>query len=324
METTAAASRLMLGLAFAAVWIVWGSTYLAIAVAIETLPPLVMAGVRFVVAGVLVLGFVRLRGAVWPSRRQWRSAAIVGALMLLGGNGLVTWAEQTVPSSIAALLITTVPLWMTLLEGSVYGGRKPGPRAWIGLALGFLGVAVLVRPQPEDVAAWPLLGSLALITAAFSWANGSLLSRRLDLPSSPMVAVGAEMLAGGALMALIGIARGELVGFDVGAVSARSMSAWLYLVAFGSIMAFSAYMFLLRHVSATAVSTYAFVNPMVAVLLGWWLADEPVTLRVLGAGGLIVVAVVVILLRPSRRRMVSVADAPGGLDGDQRQVHAEA
>lgn len=313
--------RLLLIAAFLAVWVIWGSTYLGIAIAIETLPPLVMAGMRFVVAGLLMLAFARARAMAMPDLRQWRAAAIVGVLMLFGGNGLVTLAEKDVPSSIAALLITTVPMWMTLLDAPFYGGRRPGRRAWAGLVLGFVGVGILVRPSGNDLASWPLLGSILLVSASFFWAHGSLLSRKLTLPKAPIVAIGAEMLAGGASMAAAGVLRGELVAFDPAAVSTRSAVAWIYLTIFGSIIAFSAYMHLLRKVSSTAAGTYAFVNPVVAVVLGWWLAGEVITPRVLVAGALILIAVMAILWKP-RARVAS--GRPAAADACEREAHAEA
>lgn len=333
MDAQASRRRLAIGLSLAAVWVVWGSTYLVIAIAIETIPPFLMASLRFCSAGVLLLAFARLRGLPWPGAREWGAAALVGTLLLVGGNGLVTWAEQTVPSSIAALLITTVPLWMALLDGLVYRGARPKRRTWLGLLLGFAGVGILVRPTGDDLGALPLWGTLALLLAAFSWANGSLWSRRLPLPASPLVAVGAEALAGGMVLAVLAGVRGEFVGFDPAAVSGRSLFALLYLVLLGSIAALTAYQYLLRTISASAVSTYAFVNPVVAVALGWFVAGEPITPRVLLAGALIITAVVFILGTWKRRRRPAVSarsDAsislgtPRRSDGSERQAHAEA
>ena len=328
-------------LSLAAVWLVWGSTYLVIAIAIETIPPFTMAATRFVVAGLLLLAFARSRQLPWPNRRQWGAATLVGTLLLVGGNGLVTWAELTVPSSIAALLITTVPLWMTILDGLVYGGARPKRRTWIGVVLGFVGVAVLVRPTGDELGALPLLGTLALLAAAFSWANGSLWSRRLPLPNSPLMAVGAEMLTGGLVLAAIAGLRGEFGALDLAAVSARSGWSLAYLVLFGSIAALTGYQYLLRTISAAAVSTYAFVNPLVAVTLGWFVADEPITVRVLVAGSLIVTAVVVILgswkRAPRWRPQAELPQTqsasplatidlgtPGLGDGSEGQAHAKA
>jgi drug/metabolite transporter (DMT)-like permease len=334
MQQVNRASRWAIGLSLGIVWIVWGSSYLAIAVAIESIPPFAMAATRFGVAGVLLLGFARLRGTAWPERRQWGAAALVGTLLLVGGNGLVTWAEQTVPSSIAALLITTVPLWMTILDGLIYGGKRPTFRTAAGLVVGFTGVGILVRPSGDELGSLPLLGSIALLVASFSWAHGSLWSRRLPLPTSPLMAVGAEMLCAGVILAAIAAARSEFSDFDPGAVTPRSLVSLAYLVVFASIAALTAYQYLLRTISASAVSTYAFVNPIVAVALGWTLASEPVTARVLVAGALIVTAVIVILgvwerprPRPSaaHREETSVGTRiPGRGDGGERKAHAEA
>lgn len=311
---------------FAAIYLVWGSTYYVIAVAIETLPPFVMAGARFLAAGLVVFGWARWRGAPRPRASHWVSTGVVGILMLVGGNGLVTWAEQSVPSSIAALLITTVPLWMTMLDG-LYGGRRPRGWTWLGVILGFAGVVVLVRPSGDELGGLPLLGSAALLLASFSWANGSLLSRRLSLPQPASLAVAMEMIVAGAVLLALGSARGEWEGFAWEQVSLRSLLAVIYLIVFGSIIALSAYMYLLRRASAAAVSTYAFVNPLVAVALGWWVAREPITPRVLGAAGLILAAVAVILWawRRQEQRSTPVFDRPDVVaESLQRQRHAEA
>jgi drug/metabolite transporter (DMT)-like permease len=307
MDAEHASRRLLIIVSFVAVWFVWGSTYLAIAIGIETMPPFTMAGTRFLLAGAAVLGWCSLRGVRVTRIRHWRNAAVLGGLMLAGGNGGVTWAEQSVPSSIAALIITTVPLWMTFLDGAVYGGRRSTRRTWIGMGLGTLGMIGLLRPSGDDLGTLPLAGSLVLLGSAFAWANGSLLSRKLELPRSPLAALGAQMTAGGAILLLCAALTGEVATFDPATVSLRSGLALGYLALFGSIVSLSAYMYLLREVPASAVGTYAFVNPIIAVALGWWIAGEPLTSRVLAAGTLIVFAVVVILM-PWRRRRI------GGLE----------
>lgn len=301
MDAVLTRRRMWIAISFVAVWFVWGSTYLAIAIGIETMPPFTMAGTRFLLAGLLVLGWCAARGIRVTRPLYWRNAAIVGGLMLVGGNGGVTWAEQTVPSSIAALIITTVPLWMTFLDGTIYGGRKTTVRTWFGLGLGFLGMVGLLRPSGDELGTLPLAGALVLLGSSCAWANGSLISRKLELPRSPLAALGAQMTAGGAILILLAALTGELAAFDPSAVSLRSVLALVYLALFGSIISLSAYMYLLREVPASAVGTYAFVNPVIAVLLGWWIASEPLTPRVLLAGAMIVVAVVVILV-PLRRR----------------------
>lgn len=308
MDADLARRRLWIALSFVTVWFVWGSTYLAIAIGIETLPPFTMAGTRFLVAGLAVLGWCALRGIRITEPAHWRSAAVLGALMLAGGNGGVTWAEQSVPSSVAALIITTVPLWMTFLDGTVYGGRRATVRTWAGLALGFLGMVGLLRPSGDELGTLPLAGALVLLGSSCAWANGSLLARRLAQPRSALGFLGAQMTSGGVILLTLAAASGEFAGFDPGGVSLRSVLALGYLAVFGSILSLSAYMYLLRQVPASAVGTYAFVNPVIAVLLGWSIAGEPLTPRVLLAGGMIVLAVVVILAPARRRRRAPAAE----------------
>ncbi|MEW5926699.1 MAG: drug/metabolite exporter YedA [Gemmatimonadota bacterium] len=286
------ASRAQVVAAFAAVYVVWGSTYLAILFAIETIPPFLMAGARFLVSGAALYAWTRSRGAPRPTRANWRAAAVVGAFLLVGGNGGVVWAEQRVPSGLAALLVATVPLWMVLLDWWRGGGARPRGRTWAGIAVGFLGLGILVGPAEllGGGAADPL-GAGVLVLASVLWAIGSVYSRRAALPESPFQATAMEMLAGGALLVLVGSAAGEWGRLDPAAVSGRSLLALAYLVVFGSCVGFTAYIWLLRHVEVAKVSTYAYVNPVVAVFLGWLLAGEPVTARTLAAAAVIVVAV---------------------------------
>ncbi len=285
-------SRAQVAAAFAAVYVVWGSTYLAILFAIETLPPFLMAGTRFLVSGAALYAWTRARGAPRPTRPNWRAAAVVGAFLLVGGNGGVAWAEQRVPSGLAALLIATVPLWMVLLEWWRSGGVRPGWRTWAGIATGFLGLGILVGPaELLGGGAADGVGAAVLVAAAALWAVGSVYSKRAALPESPLQATGMEMLAGGALLVLLGSLVGEWGRVDPGAVSARSLLALAYLVVFGSGLGFTAYVWLLKHVEVAKVSTYAYVNPVVAVFLGWLLAGEVVTARTLVAAAVIVVAV---------------------------------
>lgn len=306
MEAITARRRVQLAVAFATVWFVWGSTYLAIAIGIETMPPFAMAGIRFFGAGLGVLAWCAARGVRVTRWMHWRNATIIGSMMLAFANGGVTWAEQTVQSSIAALIITTVPLWMTFLDSTVYGGRRATRRTWAGLALGFLGMIGLMRPSGDALGTLPVAGVMMLLASSFAWANGSLLMRRLELPKSPLASLGAQMTAGGLVLLIFSTAIGELASFDPSTVSTRSWSALIYLAVFGSVISLSAYTYLLREVSASAVGTYAFINPVIAVALGWWIASEPMTPRVLLAGAMIVVAVVVILA-PMRRRKVEAA-----------------
>jgi drug/metabolite transporter (DMT)-like permease len=291
--------RLRLGAAFGAVYLIWGSTYLAIRLAIDTLPPLTMAGTRFLVAGTLLYIWARWRGArrgaPRPAAIHWRSATIVGGLMLLGGNGGVTWAEQRVPTGLVALLIGSVPLWMALLEAVRRGGTRPGGRTILGLVLGFGGVAWLVGPS--RLAGGPgidLLGAGVVLVGSLAWAAGSLYSRQAPLPAGPLLGTGMEMLAGGALLLLAGGLSGEWQRLDLAAVSPRSLLAFGYLVVFGSIVAFTAYLWLLRNTTPARVSTYAYVNPLVAVFLGWAVLGEALTAQVALAAVVILAGVVLI------------------------------
>ncbi len=289
-------------LAFAAVYLVWGSTYLAIRIAIETIPPLLMAGARFLVAGTLLYAFSRLRGAPRPTRRNWRGAAIVGALLLLGGNGGVVLAERTVPSGVAALLVATVPVWMVVLDWLWHGAARPGVRVFVGLALGLAGIGLLVGPGAFGGGAVDAAGAAILLVASLSWAAGSVYSPRAGLPRHAMLSTGMEMLCGGAALVLAGLLRGELPALQPSAVSGPSLLGLLYLVAFGSLVGFTAYIWLLDHVSAPRVATYAYVNPVVAVVLGWLVLGEPLTPRMLAAAAVIVAAVVLITTVGQRRR----------------------
>jgi drug/metabolite transporter (DMT)-like permease len=294
-----------------AVYIVWGSTYLAIRFAVETMPPFLMAGVRFLVAGSVLYAFRRLHGDPPPVRLEWRSAAIVGFFLLVGGNGSVVWAEQRVPSGIAALLVGSAPLWMVLLDSLRAGGRRPGGWAILGVVLGFAGIAILVGPAQliGIEGSVDLLGAGALTLAAFSWAVGSLYNRSAQLPASPLLGTGMEMLMGGLGLTLLGTLTGEWGRLDIAAIAPRSWWGLVYLIVFGSWVGFAAYTWLLRVAPTTLVSTYAYVNPLVAILVGNWLAAEPITLRVLVAAAIIVGSVAVITLtQPATSRKKAVEE----------------
>ena len=280
--------------AFAAVYVLWGSTYLAIAVAIESLPPLLMAGTRYLAAGVILYAFMRLRGEAAPTRLHWRNTAIVGGLLLLCGNGGVVLAERTVPSGVAALLVATVPMWMVVLEWLRPGGNRPAGRTILGLALGFVGMIVLVGPGLAGGARVDPLGAGLLLVASMAWAAGSIFSRGAALPKSALLATGMEMVCGGVWLLLAGLLRGEVAAANPSAFTTESVLAFLYLVVFGSLVGFTAYIWLLGVSTPARVSTYAYVNPIVAVLLGWAILNEPVTSRVLVAAAVIVLAVAVI------------------------------
>jgi drug/metabolite transporter (DMT)-like permease len=295
-------SRFALASAFAIVYVIWGSTYLAILFAIETLPPFLMASARFFVAGALLYGWSRvLGGAAAPSVVEWRSTAVVGVLLLLGGNGLVVWSEQRIPSGMAALLVGTVPCFMVVIDWLRPGGSRPTGRVVAGLALGLLGLVWLVGPDSVmGGGRADLLGAGALVFASLSWAVGSIYSRHATMPSSPFLGTAMQMLAASVALFAVSAVLGEPWQFDTSAVSLRSVLGFAYLVVLGSIVAFSAYIWLLRVSTPARVSTYAYVNPVVAVLLGWALAGEALTTRMLVAAAVIVSGVALITLAPRR------------------------
>ncbi len=287
-------SRLLL--AFAAVYLIWGSTYLAIRIVLESLPPFTMAGIRFVLAGIVLYAWMRFRGERAPSARQWRAALVVGGLLLLGGNGGVVWAQQRVPSGLAALLVSTVPLWMALLGWLRGDAPRPSRAVVLGLGLGLAGVVLLVgsRGAHAERAVDPW-GAAALTAATLSWTYGSLWSRRAELPSSPFLATAMEMICGGGLLLVAGSLHGEWARIDVASASARSLVALAYLAVFGSLLGFSAYIYLLRETTPARATTYAFVNPVVAMFLGWLVAGEALPPQALGAAAVILTGVVLIV-----------------------------
>jgi len=292
--------------AFAAVYVIWGSTYLAIRFGVETIPPFMMAGTRFIFSGMLLYLWARARGAPRPTLKEWRSASIVGILLLFVGNGGVTWAEQRVPSGIASLFAATVPLWIVTLDWAWHGAERPRPRVIIGLVLGVAGVLLLIGPdQLFGQSRIDLTGAGVLLVAAVAWASGSLYSRKAALPSSPLLGTAMEMLVGAAALYLTSAASGELSKFHPLAVSSRSWLAVGYLSIFGSIVGFSAYIWLLRVAHASRVSTYAFVNPVIAIFLGWSLASEAFTFTMLLSAAVIILAVVLIITNRPKS-----ADAP--------------
>lgn len=284
-------------LAFAAIYVIWGSTYLAIRFAIETLPPFLMAGTRFVLAGTPLYLWARLRGEERPTAANWRATAILGGLLLVGGNGLVSWAELRVASGLAALLVSTVPLFVVLLEWLGPRAVRVGPPRRLvsfGVFAGLAGIVLLIGPGDLLGARVDLLGAATLVIASLSWAFGSTLSKRLALPSSPILGTAMQMLAGGVLLLIVSGATGELGRFDPGAVSLKSLLALGYLVVFGAIVAFTAYVYLLQNVAVAKVATYAYVNPIVALALGWAMANESLSARTLVAATVILGAVVLI------------------------------
>jgi drug/metabolite transporter (DMT)-like permease len=280
------------------VYLIWGSTYLAIRVMVETVPPLLGSGVRFSLAGAVMLGVLSLRRSVRPTRAQLLSALLIG-LLLPGANAVVTVAEQEVPSSVAALLIASVPLWVILMRR---GSGERVSRAGIGAVLvGFAGVALLVRPGEQSGDA-TVLGLAAVVFAAVMWASGSFASPRLKLPRDPLVSTGWQMLLGGLVIVAVGLALGEASDVDPQAFSTRSVLALGYLIVFGSWVAFTAYAWLLQNAPISKVSTYAYVNPVVAIVLGFLILDEVVTpITVIGAAIIIVAVALVVRIENTRR-----------------------
>jgi drug/metabolite transporter (DMT)-like permease len=287
-------------MALLTVYVVWGSTYLGIRVVVESeIPPLLGMGIRFLAAAVIMLAFLAARrgfGSLRVTWRELRAAAIVGSLLLLGGNGLVAVAERTVPSGLAALIVGAVPLWFVLLR--VGGGERPGKLTWLGVLVGFAGIAAITLPRGgiDGVQAW---GVLVVLAATLFWALGSYLSPKLALPSGALLATAYEMLAGGAIMTAVALAVGEAAEFDPAIVPTEGWVALGYLVLIGSIVGYTAYIFALSNAPLSVVGTYAYVNPVVAVVLGALILGEPVTAVVLG-GGLLVVAGVALVLRGER------------------------
>ncbi len=297
------------------VYLLWGSTYLGIRVAVESLPPLISAAMRFAAAAVVLAVVLRLRrgpGALRVPAHRVGSAALIGVLLLAGGNGLVVLAESgppgtAVPSGVAALLVATVPLLVVLLRTA--GGDRPRPWTFLGVALGFAGLVLLVLPR-DGVDGVPVAGALTVVAAAASWSVGSYLSGKIRMPTDPFVATVYEMVAGAAVLALVGVARGELRGFSFADVTGRSWAAMAYLMVAGSLVAFTAYVWLLAHAPISLVSTYAYVNPVVAVILGALFVAEPITSQVLMGGAVIVVGVAVVVSTERPRR-----SPPPAVDG---------
>jgi len=292
------------------VYIVWGSTYLAIAVVVDTMPPLLAASGRFIVAGLLI-AFVLVLGRGWRSLRLTRAqlfgSAFVGLTLLLGGNGMVMVGERTVPSGVAAVIIAVVPLWVVVLRLLMRERVRTG--TLVGVAIGFAGVAVLVlgRGATGEI---DLVGMLVLVAAGASWAVGSFYSRRLALPTDPFVASAAQMILGGAALAVAGALTGELASFVPAAFAPESVGALLYLVFFGSILAYSAYTWLLQHAPVSKVATYAYVNPVVAIVLGWIVLREEFTLSMAIGGAMIVLAVGLVIRTESRPARPDALESP--------------
>ena len=301
------APRTQILLAFLAVYTIWGSTYLAIRFAVATMPPFLMAGVRFLIAGAILYLWLRLRGAGRPKLIHWRSALVIGGLLLLGGNGGVSWAEVHVPSGLAALLVAAVPLWMALFDWLRPGGVRPTGLTLLGLVIGFAGVALLASQVESSGTGPQLIGILALLVATCCWAIGSLYARSASVPALPLLGTGMEMLAGGALLVIVAGATGEFGQVHLAAISLKSLLGLAFLIVFGSLLGYTSYVWLLRHVSAARVSTYAYVNPVVAVFLGWAFDSEPVTWVTLVSAAVILSSVALITVSRGRHSQPQAA-----------------
>ena len=302
-------SRLLIVLAFAAVYLIWGSTYLAIRYAIETLPPFLMAASRFLTAGLILFVWAVGKGeSIRATLSQWPRAFIIGALLLLCGNGGVTWAEKYIASGLAALLIATEPLWVVMLNWAITH-RRPNTKVLFGVFIGLAGVALLIGDglRQVDPSSKSLIGVGAVVLASLAWAGGSVYVNRRPLRASTSMASGMQMLAGGSLLLLLALAAGDFQRLNLANASWKSLAAFIYLAVFGSLVAFTAYSWLLRNVTTARAATYAYVNPVVAVLLGWLFASEPVTGRMIIAAAIIVGSVVLITTYGTEQAKVRVA-----------------
>jgi drug/metabolite transporter (DMT)-like permease len=287
--------------AFAAVYVVWGSTYLAIRIGVESFPPLILAGLRHFTVGLFLYPVLRKKTGIRPTVAHWRTAVIAGALLLFLGNGGLSWAERTVPSGIASLLVASVSLWLVIVDWLRPGGARPVLRVVMGLLIGFAGLALLVGPThlggSERV---DPRGAAVLVFASLAWACGSLYSKHGGMPNSPMLGVAMQSFAGGAILLIAALLAGEFRGLHLAAISLRSWLAIAYLIVFGSGIGFSAYIYILHKSTAARVATYAFVNPVVALFLGWLFAGEAITLRTVIAAAVILTAVILVITAPHR------------------------
>jgi drug/metabolite transporter (DMT)-like permease len=283
-------------IALLALYIVWGSTYLAIRFAVETIPPFMHASIRFLISGAILFLWRRSAGDPMPSTGNWKSTAIVGTLLLLGGNGLVSLAEKNIPSGIAALVISTSPFWLVLFESLRAGGTKPNWQSILGLIIGFSGVFILIGPAEITGSGQHLdtASVIMLLTAPFLWSLGSIYARGADMPKSTLMSTGMQMLAGSVSLFIVSVLTGELNGFSFSQISANSWWGLIYLITFGSLIGFVSYGYLLHNAPVSLTSTYAYVNPVVAVFLGWLLANEELNARIGIASAIIIGSVVFI------------------------------
>jgi drug/metabolite transporter (DMT)-like permease len=302
--------------ALLAIYIIWGSTYLAIRFAVETIPPFFMAGTRFLISGLILYTWRRLAGDPSPTRRQWRSAAIVGLLLLLGGNGVVSWAEQHVASGIAALIVASIPLWVALIDAVRPHGIKPDWKIVTGLLIGFGGIVLLVWSSGGQSSAegMTFAGVAALLLAAFLWSLGTLYGRDAEMPKSSLMGTAIEMLAGAAGLFAAATVLGEWKMIDLAAISGRSLLGLAYLIVAGSLIGFTSYSWLIRNAPVSLAATYAYVNPVVAIFLGAWLAKEVINLPIVLSALVIIASVVVINLSKKARPREEPEAAPSVAD----------
>jgi drug/metabolite transporter (DMT)-like permease len=315
MSSAHPATRAQLIAAFAAVYLVWGSTYLAIRVAVHSIPPFFMAATRFAVSGALLYGFLWFTRKIRPTAKQWRDNAIVGGFLMLGGNGLVCWAEQTVPSGIATLLVSAGPFAVVLLDWAIHAadptkkrGTRPTLPIWIGLALGFTGLALLVGPDVmHGTGGLTFLTVGALLAATWLWSAGSLYGRYASEPAEPFTASAIQMITGSGWLFLASLVAGEPSRVDVASFTRESMAAWAYLTLVGSLVGFTAFVWLMQHSTPAKVYTYTYVNPIVAVFLGWLILHEPVTSRTFVAAAVIIAGVAIITIAKVKKPAAPVA-----------------
>ncbi len=303
--------------ALIAIYLAWGSTYLAIHYAVESIPPFFMTGTRFLVAGIILYAWRRLAGDPAPSARQWRSGIIIGNLLLVGGIGGVAWAEQYVPSGISALIIAATPLWIVLIEALRPGGNRPTKLTMLGILAGLAGIFILIDPSRSTGQAheYNILGVLALLLAAFAWAIGSIYSHSADMPQSASLGTGMQLLAGSAGSYLIGLFTGEASRVNLANITLSSAGGLAYLIVVGSLIGFVCYTWLLRVAPTALVVTYAYVNPLIAVVLGSLIAQEVFSIKVVMATPLILCAVILIQMKNSDRKIGEVKQVMLGEEG---------
>ena len=310
-DSHASSNPSLLLAAFAAVYVIWGSTFLAIRIGDESFPPLLVAGIRHLTFGLIAFPILLWKTKARPTWAEWRSTTVTGFLLLAVGNGGVCLAEERVPSGIAALLVATVSLWMVLIDWLRPAGTRPVPRVIVGLVLGFAGLALLVGPKELGGSGRiDPVGVAILGVGSFAWACGSIYAKHGKMPSSPLLGSAMQSLTGGAILWIVGGLTGEIGALHLATVTTRSWIAVTYLICFGSAIGFSSYLYILKHSTATRVATYAFVNPIVALLLGWLLLHEDITLRTILASAVILAAVLLVITAPHGKAAKSVTAAP--------------